>query len=340
MKPSAASRRWAGKATTASPDAHRPSPEHPNLQLVSVNTSTPAEPAPAAPAPSWRRFIDAYRSNGVATAAALMVLLLVAAALLAPWIAAQNPYDLGQVDMMDARLPPGSVSPASGITYWLGTDAQGRDLVSAMLHGLRISVAVGFGATVLALAMGVLVGLFAGYAGGRTDAWLMRLVDAQLSFPAVLVALILIAILGQGTGKVVAALVCAQWAYYARTVRGVALVEGRKEYIEAAQVLALPRWRIVVKHLLPNCLPSLVVVAALQVASAISLEATLSFLGVGLPVTEPSLGLLIANGYTYLLSGKYWISVYPGLVLLVAIVCINLVADQLRDVLNPRLRSE
>ena len=339
MKPRAASRRWPGKAPTASPATHRASPAHPNLQLVSVNTSTPAEPA-AAPAAPWRRFVDAYRSNGVATAAALMVLLLVVAALLAPWIAAQNPYDLGQVDMMDARLPPGSTSAGSGLTYWAGTDAQGRDLVSAMLYGLRISVAVGFGATVLALAVGVLVGLFAGYAGGRTDAWLMRLVDAQLSFPAVLVALILIAILGQGTGKVVAALVCAQWAYYARTVRGVALVEGRKEYIEAAQVLALPRWRIVLKHLLPNCLPSLVVVAALQVASAISLEATLSFLGVGLPVTEPSLGLLIANGYTYLLSGKYWISVYPGLVLLVTIVCINLVADQLRDVLNPRLRSD
>ena len=328
MKPQAAHQRPAAKA-----------PAHPNLHLVSLNDLPAAEPA-AAPVAPWRRFADAYRSNGVATAAALMVLLLVCAALLAPWIAPQNPYDLGQVDMMDARLPPGSVSPASGITYWLGTDAQGRDLVSAMLYGLRISVAVGFGATVLALAVGVLVGLFAGYAGGRTDAWLMRLVDAQLSFPAVLVALILIAILGQGTGKVVAALVCAQWAYYARTVRGVALVEGRKEYIEAAQVLALPRWRIVLKHLLPNCLPSLVVVAALQVASAISLEATLSFLGVGLPVTEPSLGLLIANGYTYLLSGKYWISVYPGLVLLVAIVCINLVADQLRDVLNPRLRSE
>ena len=312
---------------------------HPNLQLVKTPPLVPPASAPAPPSP-WRRFMDAYRSNGVATAAALVVLLLVAAALLAPWIAPQNPYDLGQVDMMDARLPPGSVSPASGITYWAGTDAQGRDLVSAMLYGLRISVAVGFGATVLALAVGVLVGLSAGYAGGRTDAWLMRLVDAQLSFPAILVALILIAILGQGTGKVVTALVCAQWAYYARTVRGVALVEGRKEYIEAAQVLALPRWRIVLKHLLPNCLPALVVVAALQVASAISLEATLSFLGVGLPVTEPSLGLLIANGYSYLLSGKYWISVYPGLVLLVTIVCINLVADQLRDVLNPRLRTE
>ena len=332
MKPQAAHPPTAAKAAA-----------HPNLHLVSLNEPAAADPAaePAGvPAAPWRRFVDAYRSNGVATAAALMVLLLVAAALMAPWIAAQNPYDLGQVDMMDARLPPGSVSPGSGITYWLGTDAQGRDLVSAMLYGLRISVAVGFGATVLALAVGVLVGLFAGYAGGRTDAWLMRLVDAQLSFPAVLVALILIAILGQGTGKVVAALVCAQWAYYARTVRGVALVEGRKEYIEAAQVLALPRWRIVLRHLLPNCLPSLVVVAALQVASAISLEATLSFLGVGLPVTEPSLGLLIANGYTYLLSGKYWISVYPGLVLLLAIVCINLVADQLRDVLNPRLRND
>ena len=166
----------------------------------------------------------------------------------------------------------------------------------------------------------------------------MRIVDIQLSFPAILIALILIAVLGQGTGKVIAALVTVQWAYYARTVRSAALVEKRKEYIEAARCLALSPARIVFRHLLPNCLPPMIVVATVQVAAAIALEATLSFLGLGLPITEPSLGLLIANGYQYLLSGKYWISFFPGIALLCTIVSINLVADQLRDVLNPRLQ--
>ena len=165
-----------------------------------------------------------------------------------------------------------------------------------------------------------------------------RIVDIQLSFPSILIALILIAVLGQGTGKVITALVTVQWAYYARTVRSAAIVEKRKEYIEAAHCLALSPARIVFRHLLPNCLPPMIVVATVQVAAAIALEATLSFLGLGLPITEPSLGLLIANGYQYLLSGKYWISFFPGLALLLTIVSINLVADQLRDVLNPRLQ--
>jgi len=167
---------------------------------------------------------------------------------------------------------------------------------------------------------------------------IMRIVDIQLSFPAILIALILIAVLGQGTGKVIAALITVQWAYYARTVRSAALVEKRKEYMEAATCLALPPSHIVFRHLLPNCLPPMIVVATVQVAAAIALEATLSFLGLGLPITEPSLGLLIANGYQYLLSGKYWISFFPGIALLLTIVSINLVADQLRDVLNPRLQ--
>jgi len=166
----------------------------------------------------------------------------------------------------------------------------------------------------------------------------MRIADIQLSFPAILIALILLAVLGQGTLKIIAALVTVQWAYYARTVRGTALVEMRKEYIEAARCLALSPRRIVLSHLLPNCLPPLMVVATVQVAAAIALEATLSFLGLGLPITEPSLGLLIANGYQYLLSGKYWISFFPGVALVLTIVSINLVADQLRDVLNPRLQ--
>jgi peptide/nickel transport system permease protein len=211
-------------------------------------------------------------------------------------------------------------------------------MLSAILFGLRISLTVGLTSTVAALVLGVALGLAAAYFGGWLDALIMRVADIQLSFPAILIALILLAVLGQGVGKIIVALVTVQWAYYARTVRSAALVERQKEYIEAARVLALPESRIVLGHLLPNCLPPLIVVATVQVAHAISLEATLSFLGLGLPITEPSLGLLIANGFQYLLSGRYWISFYPGLALLGTIMSINLVADQLRDILNPRLK--
>jgi peptide/nickel transport system permease protein len=258
-------------------------------------------------------------------------------AIFAPLISPQNPYDLAQLDVMDSRLPPGSASPTGG-TFWLGTDDQGRDMLSAIFYGLRISLSVGVIATVIALAIGLALGLVAAYLGGRTETVIMRIADIQLSFPAILIALILLAVLGQGMFKIIAALVTVQWAYYARTVRSAALVEKRKEYIEAARCLALAPPRIVFRHLLPNCLPPLIVVATVQVAAAIALEATLSFLGLGLPITEPSLGLLIANGYQYLLSGKYWISFFPGVALLLTIVSINLVADQMRDVLNPRLQ--
>jgi peptide/nickel transport system permease protein len=265
-----------------------------------------------------------------------MLAALALAALAAPWIVPQNPYDLAQLDVLDSQLPPGSHSPA-GKPYWLGTDDQGRDMLSAILFGLRISLTVGVVSTVAALALGIALGLAAAYLGGWVDAVIMRVADIQLSFPAILIALILLAGWGQGVGKIIIALITVQWAYYARTVRSAALVERQKEYVEAARVLALSQPRIVLRHLLPNCLPPLIVVATVQVAHAISLEATLSFLGLGLPVTEPSLGLLIANGFQYLLSGKYWISFYPGLALMVTIIAINLVADQLRDVLNPRL---
>ncbi len=284
-----------------------------------------------------RRIAADFAESRVALAGLVLLALALLAAVLAPLASPQNPYDLAQLDILDSRLPPGSRS-ATGMTYWLGTDDQGRDMLSAILYGLRISIGVGVASTLCALAIGLALGLVAGYAGGRTDALIMRLADIQLSFPSILIALVLLALLGRGLDKVVVALVAVQWAYYARTVRASALVERRKEYIEAAAGLALSHARIVFRHLLPNCLPPLIVVAAVQLASAITLEATLSFLGLGLPITEPSLGLLIANGFNYLLSGKYWISVYPGVALLLAIVSINLVADQLRDVLNPRLR--
>ena len=291
-----------------------------------------------------RRFLFGWpalfgRSKSAWTGLAAL-LLIAGAALCAPLLSWQNPYDLAQLDILDARLAPGAKTADGDHHYWLGTDGQGRDMLSAILYGLRISLVVGVSATLLALTIGLTLGLIAGYYGGKLDAFAMRLADLQLSFPAILIALILLAVLGQGTGKIIAALVAVQWAYYARTARSAALVERGKEYIEAAGLLGLSSARIIFRHLLPNCLPPLMVVAALQVAAAISLEATLSFLGLGLPVTEPSLGLLISNGFKYLLSGKYWISFFPGLALLSTIVSINLVADQLRDVLNPRLQPQ
>jgi peptide/nickel transport system permease protein len=288
----------------------------------------------------FRRFVRDFFSSKIATLGFIALLLIVLAALFAPFISPQNPYDLAQLDVMDSRLEPGARSVDGRMLYLLGTDEQGRDMLSAILHGIRISVQVGVASTAIALALGLTLGLLAGYAGGRTESLIMRVADIQLSFPPILIALILLALTGRGVDKIIIALVAVQWAYYARTARSAALVERKKEYIEAAAGLGLSPARIIFRHLLPNCLPPLIVIAALQVASAISLEATLSFLGLGLPVTEPSLGLLIANGFEYLLSGKYWISFFPGVALLVTVMAINLVADQLRDVLNPRLQTQ
>ena len=287
----------------------------------------------------WRRFAAEFAESRLALLGLGMLLAVVLVALAAPLISPQNPYDLAQLDVMDSKLAPGEPSSSTGKPYLLGTDDQGRDMLSGIFYGLRISLSVGVASTVIALTIGLVLGLAAAYFGGKVDAVIMRIADIQLSFPPILIALILLALLGQGLGKIIAALVTVQWAFYARTIRSAAMVERHKEYIEAAQVLALPPSRIVFRHLLPNCLPPLIVIATVQVASAITLEATLSFLGLGLPITEPSLGLLIANGFNYMLSGKYWISLYPGIALLLMIVAINLVADQLRDALNPRLQK-
>lgn len=289
--------------------------------------------AHTAPAPGiWREF---FRSPGaIAALATFSAFCLVA--LFAPWIAPQNPYDLAQVDIMDSLLPPGSES-WTGAPYLLGTDGQGRDMLSAMIYGIRISLLVGLASGIIALAVGTIVGLVAAYRGGWVDTVLMRIVDLQLSFPTILVALILLVILGRGVDKIIFALVVVQWAYFARTVRGVALVESVREYVDAAKGLKLGHLRILFGHILPNCLPTMLVVATMQMAAAISLEATLSFLGLGLPPTRPSLGLLIANGFDYLQSGRYWISVLPGLVLLAIIVSANVLGDRMRDTLNPHL---
>jgi peptide/nickel transport system permease protein len=270
---------------------------------------------------------------GVIALAALLA--IVSLATFANLIAPQNPYDLNAIDILDSRLPPLSQS-MSDTTYWLGTDGQGRDMLSAMLYGLRTSLIVGFSSAFIAAGVGTTMGLTAAYARGWLEIVIMRLVDLQLSFPSILVALMILAFLGKGITNVVLALVIVEWATYARTARATALTERGKEYIEAAECLGVPTSRIIFGHLLPNCIPPLIVIGTIQIARAITLEATLSFLGLGVPITQPSLGLLISNGFEFLLSGDYWISLSPGILLLVVVVAINLVGDELREAANPR----
>jgi peptide/nickel transport system permease protein len=284
-----------------------------------------------------KAFWSEYAENRLAVVALAVVALVVAAALGAPLITPQDPYDLANLDLMDARRPPGHVG-SGGYAHLLGTDAQGRDLYSAILYGLRISLQMGIAAGAISMAIGAGLGVVAAVSSNRIEQAIMRVVDLQLSFPAILLALVLVAVLGQGRVPLVIALVAAQYAYFARTAYGAATAERQKDYVEAARATPLRASSVILRHILPNCLPPLIVVGTVQVANAIALEATLSFLGLGLPPTEPSLGMLIANGFQYMMSGRTWISVYPGVALIVMIVAINIVGDQLRDQFNPRLR--
>ena len=279
--------------------------------------------------------VRAFAGSLPALGAMVLLGLIVLLAIFAPYFAPQNPYDLTQLNILDGNLPPGAQS-MDGMTYLLGTDDQGRDMLSAILYGLRTSLAVGVGSAFIAAILGTVIGLVAANAGGRTESVIMRLVDLQLSFPSILAALMILAFLGQGVANVVIALVVVEWATYARVARSAALVERNKEYIEAAECLALPFVRVLFGHLLPNCLPPLIVIATVQVARAIALEATLSFLGLGVPITQPSLGLLISNGYQYMLTGTYWLSLYPGIALFITVASINMVGDRLRNLFNPR----
>jgi peptide/nickel transport system permease protein len=303
-----------------------------------MSTRVERSAAPLVDTPLRAAMLKRIRSRPTALGAAFALGVMIGLALFAPLLAPQNPYDLTGLSIMDNRLPPSSAG-MNGMTYWLGTDAQGRDMLSAILYGIRISLVVGLLATACASAIGMGVGLLAGYLGGLVETALMRLVDFFLGFPTLLVALVLLAIIGRGVDKVVLAIVLVQWAHYARLMRGSVLVERRKEYVEAAKNLGFSRARIMLLHILPNCLGPILVFATIHVATAIALEATLSFLGVGVPVTEPSLGLLIANGFEHLLSGEYWISFYPGVALLVLIFSINLLGDRLRESLDPRRRA-
>ena len=280
-------------------------------------------------------FVRRYVRARLALGAVVVLAAIVAAAVLAPLVAPQNPYDLASLNLLDSQVPP-LTRGADGFLYLLGSDDQGRDMLSAILYGLRTSLLVGFAATGFAAVTGTVLGLVAAWKGGRVDNAIMRLVDLQLSIPSILVALTLLAVLGRGVDKIILALALVQWAYFTRIARSSALVERQRDYVAAAQCLGIPARRVLFGHVLPNALPPLTVVAAVEVANAIGLEATLSFLGVGLPVTRPSLGLLIANGFQFLLNGEYWISIFPGVALLVLVFSINLVGDRLREILDPR----
>lgn len=281
-------------------------------------------------------FVSQFCSSKLAVLGLILLVLCLVLAIFAPWIAPQNPFDIATLDIFDSKMPPGSTNMDGSLTYWLGTDGQARDVFSAILYGLRISLFVGFVSVSVAFLIGAAVGLISAYFGGRIDALLMRIVDIQLSFPSILLALVLLAVLGKGVDKVIYALIAVQWAYFARAARGAAIVERNKEYVEAARCMSLSWHRILWRHVFPNCIPPLMVIATIDLAHAIALEATLSFLGVGVPVTEPSLGMLIANGFEFLMSGNYWISFFPGIALALVVIAINLVGDHLRDILNPR----
>lgn len=287
-----------------------------------------------------------FRNSPVAIVAAVVAFLCVFCAVFAGWVAPHNPFDLTTLELGDARLPPSWYPEGSG-KYWLGTDDQGRDILSALMYGARISLAVGILSVILSVLIGVSLGLLAGFLGGWVDTFLMRLCDVMLSFPAILVAL-LIAGVGRALfpnapdtlalGVLVLSITLTGWVQYARTVRGSTMVERNKEYVQAARVTGVHPFRIMRKHVLPNVLGPVLVLATIQVATAIITEATLSFLGVGAPPTAPSLGTLIRVGNDYLFSGEWWIAAFPGLMLVVIALSVNLLGDWLRDALNPKLQ--
>lgn len=283
-----------------------------------------------------RRFMREYAESPAALLGLAIVLMSALLAVFAVLIAPQNPYDMMHLSILDGMLPPGSQS--GEMTFWLGTDEQGRDMLSALIYGFRVSLGVGVGSALFAGLVGTSLGVLAAYLGGRFDGILMRLVDLQLSLPSILIALVLLAILGRGVLNVMIALALVEWAHFARTARGAALGERNREYMEATVGLSLSHVRRIFGHLLPNCLAPVLVLTTILCARAITLEATLSFLGLGVPIDKPSLGLLISNGFDFMLSGQYWVSLYPGIVLVIMILGINLVGDRIRELLNPRYR--
>jgi len=307
-------------------------------------------PAPAAPG-ALARFFDgdvwhSFKNSPMAMVAAVIAFICVFCALFAPWIAPFNPFDLATLDLGDSRLPPAWIEGGKA-KYFLGTDDQGRDILSALMYGARISLLVGLASVLVSLLVGVGLGLLSGFAGGKVDALIMRICDVMLSFPSILVALLIDGV-GRAMfpnahdslafGVLIIAISLTGWVQYARTVRGSTLVERNKEYVQAARVIGVSPYRIMVRHVLPNVMGPVMVLATIQVAAAILTEATLSFLGVGVPPTSPSLGTLIRVGNDFLFSGEWWITIFPGAMLVLIALSVNLLGDWLRDALNPRLR--
>ena len=299
----------------------------------------------------WKRFLDgdlwfSFTHSPTAIIAAVIAVVCVTCAVFAGWIAPHNPFDLATLDLTDARLPPAWVE--GGTTkYLFGTDDQGRDILSALMYGSRISLLVGLASVALSVLIGVGLGLLSGFVGGAVDGVIMRVCDVMLSFPSILVALLI-----DGAGRamfpnaheslafsvLVIAIALTGWVQYARTVRGSTMVERKKEYVQAARVIGVAPLRVMFRHVLPNVLGPVLVLATIQIAGAIIIEATLSFLGVGVPPTAPSLGTLIRIGQDFLFSGEWWITVFPGMMLVLIALSVNLLGDWLRDALNPRLR--
>ena len=298
------------------------------------------------------RFFDSdiwwsFKRSRVTVIAAILALICILGAVLSPLIAPHNPYDLAQISLLDSNLPP-AWNVNGKADFLLGTDQQGRDILSTIMYGSRVSLLVALCAVGMSIALGVGLGLLAGYVGGRIESIVMRIADIQLTFPAILVALLISGIGRQFVPRemqdamalyvIIFSIGLTGWPQYARTVRGATLVEKNKEYVQAARVIGVPSLAIMFRHVLPNVLGPVLVIATLNIASAIISEATLSFLGVGMPPTQPSLGTLISEGQNYLFSGEWWITVFPGIALIVMVISVNLVGDWLRDALNPKLQ--
>jgi peptide/nickel transport system permease protein len=291
--------------------------------------------------------IYSFRHSPVAMVAALVATVLIFSAVFAPWVAPHNPFDLASLSLLDASTPP-AWQQGGNPKFWLGTDDQGRDIFSGILYGMRISLEIGVASVILSIVIGVSLGLLSGYVGGKVDAFIMRICDVMLSFPAILIALLIDGVARAALprdvhdevafGVLVLAIALSGWVQYARTVRGSTLVEKNKEYVQAARVIGVTPLRIMFSHVLPNVTGPVLVLATVHVATAIITEATLSFLGVGVPPTTPSLGTLIRIGNEFLFSGEWWITIFPGLALVLLVLSVNLLGDWLRDALNPKLR--
>lgn len=300
---------------------------------------------------AWQRFWESdlawsWRHSPVAIVSSVVLLVLMVASFGAPWVAPHNLFDLATLNLLDALKPP-SWESGGDLVYLLGTDSQGRDLLSAIMYGMQVSLLIGIASVLLSVFLGVVLGLLAGYLGGRIDAYIMRVADVQLSFPAILIALLIDgvarALVPRDMHEIIAfpvlvfAIALAGWPQYARTVRGSTMVEKNREYVQAARVIGISSPVIMFRHVLPNVLGPVLVLATVHLATAIITEATLSFLGVGVPPTSPSLGTLIRIGNDFLFSGEWWITIFPGIALVVLVLAVNLLGDWMRDALNPRL---